>query len=107
MAVDTAQAPAALASPGPAPAPAGVAPVVRPPSPAEAPPPLLVGATEACRLLSIGKSLFFALKSSGRLPAPVHLGRCVRWDRATLIAWCNAGCPSAERFEALSRKERR
>jgi len=71
------------------------------------PPPLLCSAAEACRLLGIGKSLFYALKSSGRLPAPIRLGRAVRWNRETLIAWCNAGCPSAERFEALTRKDRR
>jgi excisionase family DNA binding protein len=82
-----------------------VPPLARP-APA-LPPPLLVDAAEACRLLNIGKSLFFALKSAGRLPAPVHLGRCVRWDRATLMAWCAAGCPSAERFEAMTKGGRR
>jgi excisionase family DNA binding protein len=95
------QAPAALASPALAPAPPAT-----PTAPAPTP-PLLCSAAEACRLLGIGKSLFYALKSSGRLPAPVRLGRAVRWNRETLIAWCNAGCPSAERFEALTRKDRR
>jgi excisionase family DNA binding protein len=70
-------------------------------------PPLLIDAAECARLLGIGLSLFYALKSSGRLPAPVRLGRAVRWNRETLIAWCNSGCLSAERFEALTRKERR
>jgi len=88
---DTAQRPAVLA----------------PAAPAPPPPPLLVTAAEACRLLSIGKSLFYALKASGRLPAPVRLGRAVRWNRATLIRWCEAGCPSAERFAALTRRDRR
>lgn len=91
----------ALAVP-PRPTPAGPPdPSVALPAPA-LPPPLLVDAREAARLLGIGKSLFFALKSTGRLPAPVHLGRRVLWHRETLIAWCKAGCPSAERFSALT-----
>ena len=98
---DTAQAPAALASPGPAPAPAAQA------STPAGPLPILIDGAEAARLLGIGKSLFYALKSSGRLPAPVRLGRAVRWNRETLIAWCNAGCPSAERFEAMHGANRR
>jgi excisionase family DNA binding protein len=96
LAVNAAEAAAAVLPLPSRPAPAG------PPGPA-----LLVDAVEAARLLNIGKSLFFALKSSGRLPAPVRLGRCVRWNRDTLIAWCAAGCPSAERFEALTRGSRR
>ena len=101
LAVALLAAPTALASPGPAPAPAAQA------STPAGPLPILVPAREAARLLNIGLSLFYALKSSGRLPAPVRLGRAVRWNRETLIAWCNAGCPSAERFEALTRGCRR
>ena len=85
---DAAPALAILASPAPAPAPAG--------PPAAAPLPLLVDVREACRLLNIGRSLFFALKSAGRLPDPVHLGRAVRWGREELRAWVAAGCPPRE-----------
>jgi len=97
----TAHAPAALAPPGPAPAQAAQAPA---PAPT---PPLLVDAREAARLLGIGKSLFYQLQATGRLPPPVRLGRAVRWHRETLIRWCEIGCPSAERFEALTRGARR
>ncbi|MCX5670336.1 MAG: AlpA family phage regulatory protein [Planctomycetota bacterium] len=92
---DTAQALAILASPAPAPAPV---------APAVAPLPLLIDAAEACRLLGIGRSLFFALKSAGRLPDPVHLGRSVRWGRAELTAWVAAGCPPRETWESRYRK---
>ena len=90
---DTAQALAVLASPAP------VAPAAGP-----APLPLLVDAAEACRLLNIGRSLFFSLKSAGRLPDPVHLGRAVRWGREELRAWVAAGCPPREVWESRYRK---
>jgi hypothetical protein len=68
-----ATAPADPLAPGlsiPAAAPAALA--------SAAPPPLLVPTREAARLLNIGLSLFYALKASCRLLAPVHLGRVVR-----------------------------
>lgn len=97
LAVLGSPAPDALPLSGPAPAP--VAPAV-----AAASLPLLVDAAEACRLLGIGRSLFFALKSGGRLPDPVHLGRAVRWGRDELRAWVAAGCPPREVWESRQKK---
>ncbi len=32
----------------------------------------------------------------GNLPAPVHIGRSVRWRRADILHWLQEGCPSAK-----------
>jgi predicted DNA-binding transcriptional regulator AlpA len=40
--------------------------------------------------------------SAGRAPAPLRLSRgCVRWRRAELIAWTEAGCPDRRTWELL------
>ena len=59
-------------------------------------------AKEAAQLLGISERHLWALNSSGRLPQPVRLGRSVRWRRQELLAWLEAGCPSRDRWEAMS-----
>jgi len=63
--------------------------------------PLLLDAKGAARLLAVGRTHLYGLLASGRLPRPVRLGRAVRWRRDELEAWTAAGCPSAERWQAL------
>jgi predicted DNA-binding transcriptional regulator AlpA len=67
----------------------------------------LVGATEAARLLGIGRSKFYEMNCTGQLgPAPVCLGsQCKRWSRDDLRTWVQVGCPSRERW--LKLKEER
>ena len=77
------------------------------PTPAPLIAPLLVDAVEAARLLGISRAHLYALLSSGRLPAPVRLGRAVRWHRDTLIEWVRAGAPAPERWQALREARRR
>lgn len=33
---------------------------------------------------------------AGRMPAPVKVGRCVRWSRQAIEAWVAAGCPRVD-----------
>jgi excisionase family DNA binding protein len=35
----------------------------------------------------------YRLSDAGRMPRPVKLGALVRWRRAELVEWLNAGCP--------------
>jgi excisionase family DNA binding protein len=76
-------------------------------APTPAPPPLLIDAVEAARLLDVSRAHLYALLSSGRLPAPIHLGRAARWDREDVIRWARAGAPSAERWQAMREAQRR
>lgn len=64
--------------------------------------PLLVNAREAARMLSLGKTKFYELHVSGRLPMPVRFGRAVRWRADELAAWVRSGCPERQRWELLS-----
>jgi excisionase family DNA binding protein len=55
---------------------------------------LLLSAENAAEMLSIGRTLFYAMHSSGRLgPLPVKLGRRTLWNRQELESWVKAGCP--------------
>jgi predicted DNA-binding transcriptional regulator AlpA len=98
---DTAQAPAALASPGPAPGPAPAPPVAQAL-------PLAVSGAEAARLCGIGKSLFYSLLSSERFgPKPLKFGRATRFLRMEIQEWLAAGAPPRARWEAMQGANRR
>ena len=60
---------------------------------------LLLNANDAAKLISVGRSHFYALHSSGRLgPMPIQLGRRTLWNRKELESWVAAGCPARERW---------
>lgn len=61
----------------------------------------LINATATAEKVGKSKSGFLKDWRSGRTPAPVRLGRSVRWDEAELDAWILAGCPCRERWEVL------
>ncbi|NLV40943.1 MAG: helix-turn-helix domain-containing protein [Candidatus Hydrogenedentes bacterium] len=44
-------------------------------------------------LLGISERGVWRFRDAGRMPAPVTLGRLVRWRHADLTAWIAAGCP--------------
>lgn len=50
--------------------------------------PLLVNADQACQMLSMGKTFFYQLLSTGSIPQPIRRGKkWVRWPVATLEKW--------------------
>lgn len=64
--------------------------------------PELLSGKQVAQLLSISPAHFFKLKRTGRLgPMPVRLGRCVRYRRAEILAWIDAGVPSRHKWEIL------
>lgn len=55
---------------------------------------LAMSAETLARQLECSIRTIRRLSSSGKLPAPVHLGgRCVRWAVAEIEAWLAAGAP--------------
>ncbi len=40
----------------------------------------------------------YRLADAGRMPRPVKLGALVRWRRAELASWLEAGCPPTTRI---------
>ena len=59
---------------------------------------LLLTAREAAAMLGVSERHFRALDASGRVPTPVRLGRSVRWSRAELAEWVEAGTPARDRW---------
>jgi len=53
----------------------------------------LLTAAEAAEMAGVGKRSWWRYSSSGKAPAPVRIGRSVRWRRAELADWIARGCP--------------
>jgi excisionase family DNA binding protein len=77
------------------------------PAPPAAAAPLAVSASAAAALLGISRAHWLRLCSAGRVPEPVRLGRCVRWNVDELKRWIEAGAPPRCRWEALAEARRR
>lgn len=55
---------------------------------------LLVSASEAARILGVGRTKFYEMHTSGRLgPVAIQFGKRKVWRLADLRAWVAAGCP--------------
>lgn len=67
---------------------------------------LTLTATELATRLGISRAHVWKLLSLGRLPAPVRLGRAVRWDKRVIDAWLAAGAPSSAQWERMNQAEK-
>jgi excisionase family DNA binding protein len=61
----------------------------------------LMTAKDVAVALSVSKRHVWRLAASRQLPAPVRIGRLVRWRAEELNAWIAAGCPTRERWDAI------
>ena len=61
--------------------------------------PLLVDTPAAAKLCGVSERHFLTLKTAGRTPAPVKLGKAVRFPVEHLRAWVRMGCPPRAEFE--------
>ena len=67
----------------------------------QVPAALAVNAKQAAAMLNISVRQLWRLNSTGGLPRPIRLGHCVRWRRAELEAFVQAGAPTREKWEAI------
>jgi excisionase family DNA binding protein len=58
-------------------------------------PAALLDVRAVARLLDCSPRHVYRLSDAGRMPAPRRLGGLVRWRRAELTDWLDAGCPVA------------
>jgi len=72
-------------------------PVPHPPKPATA----TLTALGLAAFLGISRATVWRLLAGGKLPAPIRLGRAVRWDRWTVEEWLSAGAPTREVWERM------
>jgi excisionase family DNA binding protein len=54
---------------------------------------LLIGKREAADLFGVSEGTVANWIKTERMPAPIRIGRAVRWGYEELRAWVNAGCP--------------
>lgn len=66
--------------------------------------PLMLTADEFAATLRISRAHFWRLESAGKLPAPLRLGRVVRWDRRVVEAWIDAGAPTRQQWEQIAQR---
>lgn len=59
--------------------------------------PELLNAAQAASLAGVGVRSWHRFAAEGRAPRAVKIGRCVRWRRADLRNWIDAGCPSCRK----------
>ncbi len=63
---------------------------------------LAIDAREAARLCGMSRATWYRLVSSGRAPSSIHKSRrVVRWPRAELVAWIEAGMPARDMWERM------
>ncbi len=53
----------------------------------------LLSVGEVARVLDVSPRTIWQWRDSGRLPAPVRLGKLVKWDIDAIDAWVDDGCP--------------
>lgn len=71
------------------------------PDPSPIPAPLLLSPADLARELGLSTRTVRRLDLEGRLPAPVRIGRAVRWSRdSVILPWIAAGCPTRDEWEA-------
>ncbi len=68
---------------------------------------LLIPDTEAAALAGVCRATWHRLRAAGKLPPAVRLGRAVRWRRAEVVAWIEAGCPDGGTWAAMRASGRR
>jgi len=59
-----------------------------------------MSARQLSQMLGISLRQCWRLNSAGKLPKPIRLGGSVRWNRAEIERWFEAGCPDRKTWDA-------
>lgn len=62
---------------------------------------LLIDDRTGAALASVSRATWHRLRAAGKLPPCIRLGRAVRWRRAEVVAWIDAGCPDTRTWAAM------
>ena len=63
--------------------------------------PLLIPDTVAAALAGVSRAHWQRLRSAGKLPPSIKLGRKVLWRRLEIEEWIATGCPDAKVWAAM------
>ena len=64
-------------------------------------------ADDVGRFLNVGRSTVYELHSNERLPAPIQVGRGLRWVKAEIEEWLLYGAPNRGAWERIWPKLRK
>lgn len=59
-----------------------------------------MSARQLSQMLNVSLRQVWRLNAAGKLPRPIRLGGSVRWNRAEIQQWFEAGCPDRKVWEA-------
>lgn len=65
----------------------------------------MLTSAEVAERLRISRTLLYELRTGGRLPRPVRLGRRILWPRQEIDLWVQAGCPNVQKWEILKKSQ--
>ena len=60
---------------------------------------LMIDTKAAAKLLNVCEKTLWTMWNTGRMPAPIRIGRAVRWGYDELRAWVAAGCPPKDQWK--------
>ena len=71
--------------------------------------PALIDAKETSRLCSISTPMLYKLNAMGSMPAPLKIGKLMRWRRKEILRWIDKGCLdlSSEKKATVDKKSAR
>lgn len=61
----------------------------------------LIDAAALAEKLNVHQVTIRKWQTSGKIPAPVRIGRAVKWRLTEIEAWIAAGCPARAKWELL------
>ena len=50
--------------------------------------------------------MWYDMKNAGRVPRPLRLGRCVRWDAEELQRWIDAKMPTLHQWDRMNEQSK-
>jgi predicted DNA-binding transcriptional regulator AlpA len=66
--------------------------------------PILIDAEGLAKILMVTVRHVRRMDAGGDLPAPIRLGRLVRWRRDEILKWLAADCPDRMKWKVMRRK---
>ena len=61
----------------------------------------LLNVTDLSQCLRISQRQCWRMSKRGLLPAPLRIGRCVRWRLSEISEWLQAGSPARDQWETM------
>ena len=61
----------------------------------------LIRVKELAKILSVSERTVHRYNSSGKIPAPLHIGGSLRFRDFEIDAWIDADCPDRQAWEAI------